>query len=163
MTLMLFPLTMASGQTNTGRPAQPQSTKGVQVLLADAPIDRQVMERIRSKLESNSDGTDSEIAGRSRVDFVELGSGGKHPAIEIEAPHEWCGATGNCPIWIFDRKTGALLFSDDGFSLGFRQTVHHGARDIYIRANRNYRTGVRHEYEFDGTVYKLVRELDEQY
>jgi hypothetical protein len=64
------------------------------------------MERIRSELESSSNGTDSEIAGRSRVDFVEPGSGGKHPAIEIKAPHEWVRSDGQLPYLDLRPKDG---------------------------------------------------------
>ncbi len=127
--------------------------------LSDAPIDRIVKKRIMSLLRPDFLDDDP---GDSTASFAKLSPTGR-VGIWVRAPHEGCGATGNCPVWIFDGKTGAELVSDDGWDYGLRKTMHHGVYDFYMRANMSCCTGTLHEYRFDGKVYKLSRDVDETY
>jgi hypothetical protein len=74
-----------------------------------------------------------------------------------------CGATGNCPIWVFDQRTGGLLLSGDGFELRLEPTMHRGRYDLLMRANMSAGSGVRDWYQFDGHTYQHVQQTDETY
>jgi hypothetical protein len=50
-----------------------------------------------------------------------------------------------------------LLVKDGGWDYGFRPTTHRGLFDFYMRANMSAGSGTRHEYQFDGKVYQLVK------
>jgi hypothetical protein len=128
--------------------------------LSDAPISRVVKKRILSVLNNDFGSDDRFSMGDSTVSFVNLNAAGR-TSIWITGPDGSCGATGNCPVWIFDRRTGAALVSDDGWDYGLRKTMHHGVYDFYMRANMSCCTGTLHEYRFDGKVYKLARSVDE--
>jgi len=131
--------------------------------LSDAPINRIVKKRIFSNLKESSGLLDDQLnEGDFTVSFVKLNSSGR-VGIWLLGPDGSCGATGNCPVSIFDGKTGAELVSDYGWDYGLRKTMHHGVYDFYMRANMSCCTGTLHEYRFDGKVYKLARSADETY
>jgi len=63
------------------------------------------------------------------------------PAVQGEAARrvlrvwgggESCGATGNCPIMIYDAKTQAVLLDENGWDFAFLPTRHAGARDVQV-------------------------------
>jgi len=72
-----------------------------------------------------------------------------------------CGATGNCPIWVFDPGTGNLLLSTNGWELQAETTVHNGRYDFVTRHNMGATSGIRDWYQFDGHAYKQVRETED--
>lgn len=163
---VIFPLLVTGPLTQTpgGAPAQPQA----QWRLADAPIKRLVKERILAELNkeyykpSKPDADERAPALTSAgVKFVRLNPSGRM-GIQVRAPNEWCGATGNCGVWIFDAKTGDLLVNDDGWDYEFRPTMHHGVFDFYVRHNWSAASGRRNEYQFDGKVFQQVDSIDEQ-
>lgn len=138
--------------------------------LSDAPIKPLVEGRILASLidahedeyQQNEQDEIKPIALRSTVKFVRLDGRGRN-GIEVKSVPPWCGATGNCEVWIFDSKTGDLLVHGDGWDYGFRRTTHHGVLDFYVRSNMSAGTGTLDEYQFDGKVYQQVDSTGEQY
>jgi hypothetical protein len=98
--------------------------------------------------------------------MIELGPDG-HYGIRVWGSNRVtatvCGATGNCPIWVFDRQTGDLLLSADGWDFHVEVTIHHGRYDLLTRANMSAGTGVRDLYRFDGRTYQHIAQTDETY
>jgi len=154
------------GQTPIASPGRSKS----EWELSDAPIKPPVERRILASLidahkdEYQQDEKDEvkTIALRSTVKFVRLDGRGRI-GIEDKSVSPWCGATGNCEVWVFDGKTGDLLVHGDGWDYGFRHTTHHGLFDFYVRHNMSAVSGTRDEYQFDGKVYQQVDSTDEQY
>jgi hypothetical protein len=69
-----------------------------------------------------------------------------------------CGATGNCPFWIF-QKTGKgyrLLLEDNGQSFTIQPNRTHGYSDIVVRAHGSAAQSGLSEYKYDADRY--VRE-----
>ena len=154
------------GQTPTPRSGHSKSVWE----LSDAPIKPLVEGRILASLidahkdEYQQDEQDEvkPVALRSTVRFVRLDGRGRI-GIEVKSVPPWCGATGNCEVWIFDSKTGDLLVHGDGWDYVFRRTTHHGVFDFYVRQNMSAGSGTRYEYQFDGKVYQEVDSIGEQF
>ena len=138
--------------------------------LSDAPIHPLVKRRILASLidahkdEYQEDEKDEAkaLALRSIVKFVRLDGRGRI-GIEVKGVPPWCGATGNCEVWIFGSKSGDLLVHGDGWDYRFRRTTHHGVFDFYVRLNLSAGSGTRTEYQFDGKVYQEVDSTGEQF
>jgi len=155
--LLLF--TASSAQPFASTRPQPQS----EWQLADAPIGSMVKKRILAELNKEASADEQPSASaHAPVKLVRLDANGRM-GIEVRAPNEWCSATGNCEVWIFDSKTGDLLVHGDGWDYGFRRTTHHGVLDFYVRSNMSAGTGTLDEYQFDGKVYQQVDSTGEQY
>jgi hypothetical protein len=132
-------------------------------MLATARLDWRIKERIYAALLEEGGPGDREVAGKASV-FVRVIGPGPRLGIEVGYPQEWCGATGNCGVMIFDGRTGrTLLGGEDGFDFGYLRTMHHGVRDFVIRANMSCCEGTRHVYRFDGREYQMYREVREVY
>jgi hypothetical protein len=134
--------------------------------LSVAPVEALVQRRILATLfADHKDGYEQDeqdqirpIALRSVVKFVRLDRRGR-VGIEVKTVSPWCGATGNCEVYVFDSRTADLLVKDGGWDFGFRQSTHHGVYDFYTRSNTSAGSGTRVEYEFDGEVYRRVRSI----
>jgi len=59
------------------------------------------------------------------VKFVRLDRRGR-VGIELKTVSPWCGATGNCELYIFDGKTADLLVKDGGWDLAFDKPLTMG-------------------------------------
>jgi hypothetical protein len=149
----------APAQTHGGAHAQPQAEWS----LAEAPMKRMLKERIMAELNKAADTDGPPVTGAARVKFVRLNASGSRTGIEVRAPNEWCGATGNCEDWIFDSKTGNLLVQGDGWDYVFHRATHHGLFDFSVRLNMSAFSGTITEYQFDGNVYQEVDSKEETY
>lgn len=69
-----------------------------------------------------------------------------------------CGATGNCPFWIFQRagKGYRLLLEDNGQAFTIQPNRTHGYSDIVVRAHGSATQSGLSEYKYNGGRY--VRE-----
>jgi hypothetical protein len=155
--LARFPMT-ASAQTPGSTKAQPQAEWS----LAEAPMKRLLKERIVAELNKAADKDGPPVTGAARVKFVRLNASGR-TGIEVRAPNEWCGATGNCEVWIFDSKTSNLLAKGDGWDYVFHRATHRGLFDFSVRLNMSAFSGTITEYQFDGNVYQEVDSKEETY
>jgi hypothetical protein len=93
------------------------------------------------------------IALQSLVRLVRLNKKGRI-AIEVKSVPPWCGATGNCEVYLFDDTTGNLLVQDDGWEYWFGSKTHQGVFDFYVRENSSAGTADLYEYQFDGKKYQ---------
>jgi hypothetical protein len=137
--------------------------------LDEAKLAKATKERIYQQLDKDLEGTDSARLVEQGFDLklIQLAPDGRK-GVRIDGRNQdggvsVCGATGNCPIWVFDSETGDLLLSAIGWKLRVETTVHHGRYDIVTRQNMSAMSGIRDRYRFDGHVYKIWEETDKNY
>ena len=137
--------------------------------LGEAKLPKATKERIYQQLDEDLEGaTDSarRVEQGYELKLIQLAPNGRKGVrvwgrSQDGAPV--CGATGNCPIWVFDSETGDLLLLTFGWELRVETTVHHGYYDMVTRHNMSAMSGIRDHYRFDGHVYKVWQETDENY
>jgi hypothetical protein len=134
--------------------------------LGIAHIPGAVRDRIYRELASEFEaegGLERSVLDGFEVKMIRLGPDGRK-GLEVwpgrEGAVSVCGATGNCSIWVFDRGTGNLLLSANGWELRAETTVHNGHYDFVTRHNMSADSGIRDWYRFDGHAYKQVRETE---
>lgn len=127
------------------------------------PVPPGVLKRIRITLhrEDPPDPEDRVDINTFPATIVTLGAT-SYQAIEVNASGIVCGATGNCPIWLFERNTGAALITDNGYDFLYTRTLNHGYPDISVQHNLSCCDGTRNDYSFNGTQYKLLRSVVEE-
>ncbi len=137
--------------------------------LGEAKLNGATKERIYQQLDKYLEGTDSAHLVEQGFDLklIQLAPDGRK-GLRIDGRNQdggvtVCGATGNCPIWVFDSETGNLLLSVNGWELRAETTVHYGYYDMVTRHNMSVESGIRDWYRFDGHAYKLWQETDENY
>ncbi|MGA7410073.1 MAG: hypothetical protein WBW33_06270 [Bryobacteraceae bacterium] len=66
-----------------------------------------------------------------------------------------CGATGNCPIWVFLRRGTAvtLVLESKVWGLILRNETSHGLPDLVTNGHQSAREGFYLVYRFDGSKY----------
>jgi hypothetical protein len=133
--------------------------------LGDAKLSPSVKAKIYRALGKEFEGEDLERSAMDgfEVRVIHLGPDGRRGLRVWGASNEAifvCGATGNCPIWVFDPSTGALLLSASGWELRAETTAHNGCYDFVTKHNTSATSGIRDWYRFDGHVYKQVRETE---
>jgi len=131
-----------------------------------APVRERIYQKLEEELES-VDGLTRSVLDRFPLRMIMLSPDGKTgvgiSGTNMYGPPLICGATGNCDIWVFDKKTGDLLLSANGFNLLVQKSVHHGLFDIVTSHNMSAGSGVRDLYQFDGHEYQNVQETNETY
>jgi len=144
----------ALGQTAGPRPKE---------TLGDAKLPASVKHRIYRAFRAEFDGEGLERSAMDgfEVKVIQLSPDGRK-GLRVWGTSQdaifVCGATGNCPIWVFDSGTGDLLLSANGWELRAETTVHNGCYDFVTRHNMSAASGIRDWYRFDGHTYKQVRE-----
>ena len=91
----------------------------------------------------------------ARVGFIALAADGNRQIL-VQGPSLFCGATGNCSLWIFVRDRGSLRLVLDagGGILILRPTSSHGFRDL---ATGWHMSGFEENfkvYRWDGASYR---------
>jgi hypothetical protein len=101
-------------------------------------------------------------AAKLQLEKTSLGmhvAGERSPFVVLEgAPGELrCGATGNCPIWIFiPRGAGfALVLEAGGWGLIVQKKTSHGLPNLAVTAHLSASETSYFVYQFDGSQYKL--------
>jgi hypothetical protein len=100
------------------------------------------------------------IASQSVVKLTRLDKRGRI-GIGISTVAPWCGATGNCDVYLFDGVTGTLLVQSVGWEYWFGSKTHHGFFDFYVRDNLSAGAGTLYEYQFDGDKYEETNQKGE--
>ena len=75
------------------------------------------------------------------------------------SPHD-CGATGNCPVWLFKSGEGKLkLILSSAFAdrIGIQDSTAHGLRNLVLWANLSAETSEVDLFVFDGERYVRSR------
>lgn len=119
-----------------------------------------VSSRLRARIERvmfHGEVYDSEeqqyIVRMSSVEPVSLGPG-EERALLVRGGGGFCGATGNCAIWVFDPVDGAVLLNQGlGYRVVLSSAVHQGHYDIVITSNLSCCSGLHDTYRFDGKTY----------
>jgi hypothetical protein len=138
--------------------------------LGEAKLPKATKERIYQQLDKYLEGmTDSTRLVEQGYDLklIQLAPNGREGVrvwgMSQDGGVSVCGATGNCPIWVFDSETGDLLLSAVGWELRVETTVHHGYYDMVTRQNMSAMSGIRDRYRFNGRAYKIWQETDKNY
>jgi len=112
--------------------------------------------RIAAALAADPDSDwDRARVGQLRFARVSLSGGGAHEIFVRSIAPEDCGATGNCPVWVFQEKGGelALLLTNAvADSIGLIEASG-GWRQIALSANQSAETSAVTVYAFNATRY----------
>jgi hypothetical protein len=134
--------------------------------LADAPLassERAQIYRvvdeatIRYSVRDAQNDKQREVVMKSLVGSISLALNGSEQVF-VRGPNAFCGATGNCPIWIFLRQDGQLrpVLETLSNGLSVQKTSSKGFHDIatgqqYGALDTEYR-----DYRWSGAEYKQV-------
>jgi hypothetical protein len=96
-----------------------------------------------------------DLKDSSKVIRVRLGPGNRWGWRMLGGP-KLCGRGANCPFWIFDAETGAVLLTGAaGYDFSFRRAIHGGLYDVQIPESTGaVESSIVHRYEFDGRQYE---------
>ena len=137
--------------------AQPPGNGGISLTSARLPtIVRKQMERELFSGMSNRYNRE-DIAETSKVLRVRLGPGDRW-GWRMQGGYQLCGRGANCPFWLFDERSAAVLLrSEAGFDFRFLKTMHAGLYDVRIMQSIGAMDpAISQRYEFDGTQYVEV-------
>jgi len=97
-----------------------------------------------------------QVASASRIGFVDLGSDGtRELVVQPVGIQGGCGATGNCPFWVF-RKVGSsykLILSSQGETFQILQRPGRAFPDILVVARDSGSERTLRMYRFSGGAY----------
>ena len=82
------------------------------------------------------------------------------PELIVRGTRMMCGATGNCPVWIFRRSEGGferLLYATTVQTIVAQSTVTRGYRDVLTSGHGSATESEYTLYQFDGRVYRAIR------
>jgi hypothetical protein len=123
--------------------------------LADAPLSDNERVEISNTLAETED--DRQAIMSFRVGSIPLALDGSQQIL-VRANGSFCGATGNCSMWIFVRKAGRwrLALGTEGQLLMPRSSSRLGFHDIAIGLHDSAFIEQYAEYRWDGIAYKEV-------
>ncbi len=110
-------------------------------------------------LEIGSERELREIAAATRIKFIDLDGDGIPEIMAQEVGLKaGCGATGNCPFWIFQRsKRGyAVLLHREAQTFTIQPTKTKGFHDVVLGLHASATEAELTEYRFDGVAYRRV-------
>jgi hypothetical protein len=130
------------------------------ITLRDAHIPAQVRDEICAVAMKAFDYPDVGVVRKivldSSVSYLKLARDGSSAIlVEADGP-DALGATGNGPIWIFERVGNHAILLLDGFHSMFavNHVFHHGMRDFQTFMKAGGSNGFNEVYEFDGIRYR---------
>ena len=93
----------------------------------------------------------------ARVGLIKLGPE-RGEQILVEGPRMFCGATGNCPLWIFAWEKGRLrrVLATGGGVFIVKKTSSHGFPDIAVGWHMSAWDESYADYRWDGAQYRGV-------
>jgi len=93
----------------------------------------------------------------ARVGLIGLAEDGSQQVL-VQGPALFCGAAGNCPIWVFIRHRGQLRLALQGGAglLIVRKESSHGFRDLTTGLHMSAVEGLFWVYRWTGTKYERV-------
>jgi hypothetical protein len=122
----------------------------------EAAVGAGTVTRIAAALAADPDSDwDRSRVGQLRFARVSLSGAGAHEIFVRSIAPEDCGATGNCPVWVFEQKDGELsllLTNAVADSIGLIEASG-GWRQIALSANQSAETSVVTVYAFNRTRY----------
>jgi hypothetical protein len=133
--------------------------------LADAPLTTGERDQIYRAIESSgADSADRDAIMDFRVGAISLAKNGSEQIL-VRGTKYFCGATGNCSMWIFARQAGKLrlVLGTEGQGLIVQATFRRGFRDIAIVLHESATSHLFTDYRWDGVAYKPVDCYETQY
>ncbi len=94
-----------------------------------------------------------------RVEQVELDGDRFDEFIVWGKDVRFCGATGNCDVWVFDLANNRVskLLSSNGIDVEVEKSKSQGFRNIVVRFNGSSYPDSLFDYKFDGHEYRLKK------
>jgi hypothetical protein len=134
--------------------------------LTDAPLTRRERARIYEVIDNKAihdSFTDEQRVEEqqtvmsARVGSIVLAEDGSQQVL-VQGPASFCGASGNCSIWIFTRHRGKLqlVLEGGGSVLIVRKTSRHGFHDVVTGWHMSAEEEALSVYRWNGTKYKQV-------
>ena len=137
-----------SGTTQWGPDAKPFSKAVLPVLI------RNRIEKVVFGGEAPSDRREGEV--RTIVGRIRLGPGNLW-GLRVFGGGKRCDSAGNCPAWIFDLRTGAVLLNDVGDEFSFKPSTHMGHYDLETSTRPGDSGWTSSLFRFDGRRYVKVK------
>jgi hypothetical protein len=93
----------------------------------------------------------------TRVGLIALASNHRKQIL-VQAPLKFCGATGNCELWIFMRRSGKarLILEEEGLDLVAGEKTSHGFTDLVVPFHNSGSETSFSVYRWDNLAYKRV-------
>jgi hypothetical protein len=130
--------------------------------LADAPVTSgeraQIFRVIEDFAISEKQKEEPETLMSARVGSIGLAEDGSQQIL-VQGPYAaFCGASGNCPMWIFIRHSGqmSLALETFGNAVILRGTSSHGFRDLATASHMSAYEQYFSVYRWNGTKYDSV-------
>ena len=122
--------------------------------IADAVADE--IRPMMADLEIKSESELEKAALDTRISMVDLNGDGV-PEVVAQGMVS-CGATGNCPFWVFRKsKLGyEVLLEGEAQRFTIQRTSHSGFRDIVLSTHGSYSSGGLTNYQYQERAYKDV-------
>lgn len=115
--------------------------------------------QLRPKMNDLGIGTERDLVKAvldTRVKLVDLNADGV-PEVVAQGMIN-CGATGNCPFWIFQKKAGSyrLLMESYGQTFTIQKTSSNGFQDIVVSTHGSATQSGLVEYHYENGEYKVA-------
>lgn len=123
--------------------------------MKDAPISSSDREEIRRMIEESVGREERQAIIDFEVGLIALSSD-KMDDVLVQGTKGFCGATGNCTMWVFVRMHGQLHLALEkvGLFLVPEKNATRGFRDIAISMHDSATSYQYDEYRWNGTRYK---------
>lgn len=134
--------------------------------LADAPLTSEERAQIYKLIDDktihdsftdNRRDEERETVLSARIGSITLAQDGSKQVI-VQGPEQFCGATGNCSIWIFVRSRGRLklVLATGGNTFIIKKTVSRGFHDVATYWHMSAFEGGFGVYRWNGTQYESI-------
>lgn len=121
--------------------------------LADAPLTIDERRQVNRLFDDDFEKTTAE----GRIGMIALTDGDREHLI-LQGSGPWCGATGNCSVWILARANGHLevVLETIANGLSVSRSLHYGFRDVITTMHGSAFETQYTVYRYDGKVYQPV-------
>jgi len=134
--------------------------------LADAPLAREEREQIYRLIDDKTihdsftdqqQDEERKTVLSARVGSIGLADDGSQQVL-VQGPAMFCGASGNCSLWIFTRHRGKLqlILAGGGSVLIVRKTSSHGFHDLATGWHMSAEEEAMAVYRWNGAKYEQV-------
>lgn len=125
--------------------------------LEDAPVPREVTEKIEAELDIACGAQHPTAADVTKLEPVQITPDGEKALLLKVTASCICGATGNCPreVWTRDQNGRyAQALAEQGYEMLLANTVHNDHYDVITESYLSARESAVLRYEWDGKTYR---------
>jgi hypothetical protein len=92
----------------------------------------------------------------TRIEEIDLNVDGTAEVVAQVTDEELCGATGNCPLWVFrwSHQQYILLLEGEAQTFTVQSSKTKGFRDLVLGLHMSASRSELTEYKFDGAAYR---------